>query len=98
MTHNSTERFSNRVEHYVKYRPHYPHEVLTALEEHAGLTPKHVIADIGSGTGISAELFLDYGNIVYCIEPNKAMREAGEEYLVRFPNFKSIDGTAEATT
>jgi SAM-dependent methyltransferase len=98
MTHNSTERFSNRVEHYVKYRPHYPEALLAALREHIGLTPQHTIADIGSGTGISCELFLRSGNTVYGIEPNTAMREAGEKYLSAFPSFRSIDGTAEATT
>src|ERR1041385_6863394 len=97
MTHNSTERFSDRVENYVKYRPHYPREILTALEQLAGLTPTCALADIGSGTGISAELFLEYGNAVYGIEPNNAMRKAGEAYLSRFPKFKSIDGTAETT-
>jgi SAM-dependent methyltransferase len=98
MTNNSTERFSNRVEHYVKYRPHYPREVLAALEAQAGLRPEHGVADVGSGTGISCELFLGNGNIVYGIEPNKPMREAGEAYLAAYPNFHSIDGTAEATT
>lgn len=98
MTHNSTERFSNRVEHYVKYRPHYPSEVLAALRERVGLRPSHIIADVGSGTGISAELFLANGNTVFGIEPNQPMREAGEVYLDAFPNFHSIDGTAEATT
>jgi SAM-dependent methyltransferase len=98
MSANSTERFSSRVENYVKYRPHYPLEVLYALQECTGLTPSHVIADIGSGTGISAELFLANGNSVYGVEPNAPMREAGEHYLARFPNFHSVDGTAESTT
>ncbi len=35
---------------------------------------------------------------VYGIEPNAAMRDAAENFLRDFPNFKSIDGTAENTT
>jgi len=94
----STQRFSSRVDAYLKYRPHYPDAVLAALREHTGLSPKHIIADVGSGTGFSAELFLANGNFVYGIEPNKEMREAGERYLATYKNFRSIDATAEATT
>ncbi|MFI5263773.1 MAG: class I SAM-dependent methyltransferase [Candidatus Kapaibacterium sp.] len=93
-----TERFSNRVENYVKFRPHYPSEIIPFLSEEIGLSPSSVIADIGSGTGISARMFLKNGNTVYGIEPNKEMREAGETFLKEYPKFHSIDGTAEATT
>ena len=93
-----TERFSDRVENYVKYRPHYPKEIIPFLEKKIGLTTSSVIADIGSGTGISAEMFLQNGNTVYCIEPNKEMREAGEKLLNGHSRFHSIAGTAEETT
>ncbi len=95
---DTVERFSNRVENYVKYRPHYPPAVLELFRNEMGLTPDSVIADIGSGTGISSELFLKNGNTVYGVEPNEKMREAAEKYLSSFSNFKSINGTAEATT
>jgi SAM-dependent methyltransferase len=94
----STERFSSRVEAYLKYRPHYPKEVIYALREKTGLRPNHIIADVGSGTGFSTELFLENGNFVYAIEPNAPMREAGEHYLATFKNFRSINATAEVTT
>jgi SAM-dependent methyltransferase len=94
----STERFSSRVEAYVKYRPHYPKEVIDALRAKTGLRPNHVIADVGSGTGFSAELFLENGNFVYAIEPNDPMREAGQHYLATFKNVRSLDATAETTT
>lgn len=95
---NSTERFSTRVENYLKYRPHYPAEVLALLQRAIGLQPAWAIADIGSGTGFSAELFLAHGNTVYGVEPNEPMRAAGENYLAQFPNFVSVPATAEATT
>ncbi|MBS1493468.1 MAG: class I SAM-dependent methyltransferase [Bacteroidetes bacterium] len=94
---DSTKRFSNRVENYVKYRPHYPKEIITFLTNEIGLTPQNIIADIGSGTGISSELFLQNGNKVYGIEPNKEMREAGEKYLEKYDKFLSVAGTAEDT-
>lgn len=56
-----------------------------------------VVADIGAGTGISARLFLENGNPVFGVEPNAAMRNAAENFLIDFPNFESVDGTAENT-
>jgi SAM-dependent methyltransferase len=94
---NTVERFSNRVANYVKYRPGYPPELLKLFNREMGLTKDSVIADIGSGTGLSTRPFLENGNTVYGVEPNEAMREAAEEYLKEFPNFVSHDGTAEHT-
>jgi predicted O-methyltransferase YrrM len=66
-----TERFSERVAYYVKYRPGYPPEVIRFLTARLGLTSAAAVADLGSGTGISAKLFLENGNVVYGIEPNR---------------------------
>jgi SAM-dependent methyltransferase len=93
---NSTIRFSDRVEDYVKYRPHYPEETVEYLRATYGLVREWTIADIGSGTGISTELFLQNGNRVYGVEPNPDMRKKAEELLAG-ERFISIDGTAEAT-
>jgi SAM-dependent methyltransferase len=93
-----TERFSDRVENYVKYRPNYPPAVLETLQGACGLTTEAVIADIGSGTGILTEMFLRHGNPVYGVEPNQAMREAAERLLAGYPRFRSVAGRAEATT
>ena len=95
---DAKQRFSNRVADYVRYRPGYPPEVLPVLRSECGLRPGHVIADMGSGTGFLSELFLKNGNRVYGIEPNEAMRQAGEEYLASYDGFASINGSAEATT
>jgi ubiquinone/menaquinone biosynthesis C-methylase UbiE len=94
----TTERFSNRVENYVKYRPSYPPEVLQLFRDEMNLQNSSVIADIGSGTGISAKIFLENGNEVFGIEPNAAMREASEKFLQNYPKFHSVNGTAENTT
>ncbi len=93
-----TARFSNRVENYVKYRPSYPAEMLHLFRDEMSLNEASIIADIGSGTGISAKIFLENGNEVYGIEPNAAMREASKAYLKDYPKFYAIDGTAENTT
>jgi len=95
---DSKERFSNRVEDYIRYRPGYPAAILDVLREECGLRPESVVADIGSGTGLLAQMFLENGNLVYGVEPNAAMREAGEQLLEKYPHFCSVAGSAEATT
>ncbi|MCB0113374.1 MAG: hypothetical protein KDD84_04780, partial [Caldilineaceae bacterium] len=60
-----TERFSNRVKNYVKYRPGYPAALIDLLEAECQLTSASVVADIGSGTGLLTKLFLDNGNTVF---------------------------------
>jgi SAM-dependent methyltransferase len=92
-----TERFTGRVDNYARYRPSYPEEVVSLLLAAGELSPTDVVADIGSGTGKLSELFLRNGNTVVGVEPNRAMREAGERGLSEFPGFRSHDGRAEAT-
>jgi len=93
----SVERFSGRVQNYIKYRPGYPAQIIDLLESSCGLTSQSAIADVGSGTGKLAEIFLENGNQVFGIEPNASMRAAAEATLSRYPNFTSIDATAEST-
>jgi SAM-dependent methyltransferase len=95
---DSIERFSNRVENYVKYRPTYPPEVLELFKDKMGLTAGSLVADIGSGPGISARQFLENGNTVYCVEPNDSMRAAAEELLAGYGGFRSVKGDSENTT
>src|SRR4029453_3058150 len=94
----SVERFSSRVENYAKYRPNYPAEIIPFLRSESVLTDHSVVADIGSGTGKLTELFLKNGNMVFGVKPKKGMRAAAETFLQAYPNFQSLDGTAEQTT
>jgi len=95
---NPIARFSDRAEDYAKYRPHYSPDVVKALQQACGLRPEHIIADVGCGTGMLAEIFLANGNRVIGVEPNREMRLAGEKYLADYPNFGMVEGSAEATT
>lgn len=95
---DSVQRFSNRVDSYAKYRPTYPPEVLRCLQDHMGLTPATIIADVGAGTGLLTERFLHNGNTVYAVEPNENMRKAAEAALAQYPNLRAVDGRSEATT
>ena len=93
-----TQRFSDRVANYVRYRPSYPAECLAILEKETTLSPSSFVADVGSGTGLSAELLLRSGGVVYGVEPNLEMRGAAEQFLAGQARFHSVNGTAEATT
>jgi SAM-dependent methyltransferase len=95
---DATQRFSTRVDNYVRYRPGYPAEITELLKGECGLTPKSVIADIASGTGIFTRMLLENGNRVFGVEPNDEMRRAGERFLGSYSRFTSVAGTAEATT
>jgi SAM-dependent methyltransferase len=95
---DSTQRFTGRVEDYARYRPSYPPELLDLLRRECGLSEDTVVADVGSGTGILARLFLENGNRVIAVEPNEEMRRAGESLLSEYDRFESVTGRAEATT
>ncbi|WP_413625863.1 class I SAM-dependent methyltransferase [Luteibacter sp. Lutesp34] len=92
----STERFSDRVEDYVRYRPDYPRALVDWLHG-LGVRPDWLVADVGAGTGISSKLFLDAGHRVTAVEPNAAMRAAAARWLGGEGRYHAVDGTAEAT-
>lgn len=91
------QRFSDRVADYVRARPGYPPGLLPALAELTGLDPEWVVADFGSGTGLSARPFVEHGNTVFAVEPNEEMRRAAERLLGAHAGFESVAGSAEST-
>jgi SAM-dependent methyltransferase len=94
---DNTQRFTDRVETYVKYRPSYPQEAIDYLYDTVGLRPGGEVADVGAGTGKFTRLLLERGSIVYAVEPNDAMREAAVESLGGIPGFSAVPGSAENT-
>ena len=92
-----TERFSDRISNYVKYRPSYPPELVDTLIAECHLNSRSTIADVGSGTGIFSRLMLDKDCYVSGVEPNKNMRESAEQQFTGYHKFSSIDGQSERT-
>ena len=90
------ERFSDRVDNYAKFRPGYPDVMLRLLRNI--VAPPAMVADIGSGTGILTRQLLDSGYELFAVEPNDRMRAEAERTLSDHPYFRSVRGTAEATT
>lgn len=95
---NPTQRFTDRVDAYAAARPPYPDAIAPLLMREYALQPGAVVADIGSGTGLSCVPFLRAGLAVIGVEPNDAMRTAGEKFLAGQGTFRAVAGTAEATT
>ena len=91
------QRFTDRVADYARTRPSYPPELVALLREETGLRPDHVVADVGSGTGILSALLLAQGNVVYAVEPNRTMAAAAHDALGGDARFRDVDGRAEAT-
>jgi ubiquinone/menaquinone biosynthesis C-methylase UbiE len=97
MTEDFTKRFTGRAVVYSTSRPNYPHQILDILRTEIGFDETYITADVGSGTGLLSQLFLENGNRVLGVEPNDEMRTVAEKSLGKFPKFFSIRGTAEHT-
>ncbi|MEZ5415287.1 MAG: class I SAM-dependent methyltransferase [Opitutaceae bacterium] len=97
MSRDVTQRFSDRVANYVRYRPGYPVELIDTLRQRTKLSATSTIADIGSGTGIFTALLLPHAGSVQAVEPNEPMRAYAESTLGNDARFKSIGAPAEAT-
>ena len=69
LTTDPKQRFSNRVEDYVRYRPGYPREIVDVLRDGCGLTPESVVVDVGSGTGMLTQLFSK--TAMWCMESSQ---------------------------
>lgn len=95
---DTTARFADRVDDYVRYRPDYPPALLEWLQREQGIDASWRVADIGAGTGISSKLFLDAGHAVAAVEPNAPMRAAARDWLSGYPRFLAVDGHAGETT
>lgn len=91
------DRFRGKTGDYSRNRPGYPQEIITILQRENAVNSHSTIADIGSGTGKLAELFLKNGLRVVCVEPNPEMRTQASVDLMGYHDFSIMDGTAEDT-
>jgi SAM-dependent methyltransferase len=95
--HRPTERFTDRVESYRRYRPGYPAAALAWIAVRTDLGPGSVVADVGAGTGILTASLLELGCAVRAVEPNDAMRAALVEALGDRADLTVHAGRAEDT-
>ncbi len=97
MGNDNIDRFSYRAEHYDKFRPGYPDELIRFLHQHAAVGRDTVIADMAAGTGIFTEQLARWGNPIFAIEPNPSMRRLAEKRLRKFENCTCREGRAESS-
>jgi len=86
---------TNKAKSYDIGRPDYPEEFFDYLYNDVGITKDSVIADIGAGTGKITKKFLERGNKVFALEPDKDMMEILKGNLSGFANCNPINNTAE---
>jgi ubiquinone/menaquinone biosynthesis C-methylase UbiE len=91
------DRFTGRAAEYERYRMRYPKAVMEVLRDRCELRPEYVIADIGAGTGMLAELFLEAGHMVIAVEPNAEMHAACGRLQQRYDTLLVRDASAEDT-
>lgn len=89
---SNTARFSDRADAYAANRPSYPKAAIDALLRGLGPEAELTVADVGAGTGISANILAERVGTVFAVEPNAAMRERAQNR----PNVQWDEGTAEA--
>lgn len=91
------ELFCAKAHDYHQWRVGYPPRLMVELAARIGLDPGWAVAEVGSGTGLLAEMMLDAGHRVAAVEPNDDMRRAAEARLVGRPGFTSVAAAAEDT-
>jgi SAM-dependent methyltransferase len=93
----SATRFDGLAAVYSAYRPTYPPAVVEFVEKELSVLPSARIIDVGSGTGISAELFLKAGYAVTCVEPGADMFARATANLSHYPLARFVQSRAEST-
>lgn len=91
----SENYFNKKAAIYSRYRPSYSESSIQFLYDSGIIKRTDILADIGAGTGILTKQFLDYGNKIYAVEPNKEMRAIAKLNLAKYSNLQILDCTAE---
>jgi SAM-dependent methyltransferase len=94
---NTVERFSNRVENYVKYRPGYPPEIRELFRDEMNLKSDSDDCRHRFGNGNFRQNFSRKRQRGFRRRTERGDARGGGKFSADFPNFKSVDGTAENT-
>jgi ubiquinone/menaquinone biosynthesis C-methylase UbiE len=91
-------RFANKARNYELYRWDYSPQAIEAILNITRLSSVAAVADIGAGTGLLSQHFVRRVGSVVAIEPNGEMRRLADQKLASESSYKSVKGTAEATS
>jgi ubiquinone/menaquinone biosynthesis C-methylase UbiE len=87
--------YSLKAEQYARYRWDYSAPAIQFIHERAHINAHTRMADIGSGTGILTQHFVERVRFIAAIEPDASMRAWAERSLGQYPAFHSISACAE---
>lgn len=90
-------RFSGFADRYDRYRPRPPAVLTAILTQLAAVDRPDLVVDLGSGTGLSAEIWAGRASGVVGIEPNADMRRQAEHRLAGAADIRFQDGLSSAT-
>ncbi|MBN2353041.1 MAG: methyltransferase domain-containing protein [Spirochaetales bacterium] len=88
------DRFDGFAKLYDDSRPVPPPALIDAVLLYAGRKPS-VVADVGSGTGLSTFPWASRASRVVGIEPNRESREYARSKATRFGNVEFVDGWSD---
>jgi SAM-dependent methyltransferase len=94
---DTTHAFDGKAERYARNRLDYSPLAIEAIIAVTGLGKTSVIADLGAGTGMLTQHFVDHVGHVFAIEPNDDMRRLALSRLGRLESLHLIKGTAHET-
>lgn len=98
--HDNITIWSERAEDYDAYRPAPPMALVGVLTQLAQIERPSCVVDIGSGTGLSTNLWAEVADTVIGIEPNTDMRQLAERRTHALTNVRNIsyrDGISSKT-
>lgn len=96
--HNIVPRYSAKAQAYQRYRWPFDRAAVRALMDQTGLDGSAVVVDIGAGTGLSSEPFLELGCEVYAVEPNEEMRQVASALVETYEKLTLLAQRGEQTT
>jgi ubiquinone/menaquinone biosynthesis C-methylase UbiE len=91
------DRFSGFADRYDTYRPRPPAVIAGILMQLAAVDRPRLVVDLGSGTGLSTEMWIGRAAEVIGIEPNADMRLQAIQRLEGTPDIRFQDGISSAT-
>jgi SAM-dependent methyltransferase len=96
----NVERFMGFADRYDAHRPRPPLAIILLLSQLAQAPRPALVADLGSGTGLSTMLWADHAEAVIGIEPSADMRRRAEAHAAALPESARVrfqEGFGHAT-
>ena len=88
--------YDSVAEAYDRTRPRYPDEILSRMQEIAGLQPGKSVLEIGAGPGIASIELAKLGADTICLEPSPSACELARRKCAVYHNIEFVNTTFEA--